>query len=164
MPRIFTLSQYTSLRRKLRQQPTRAEAALWFQLRDKKFLGYKFRRQHSIGRYVLDFFCAKLMLGIEVDGATHLDPAKKEYDKIRQAWIEDRGVRIIRFTDSEILADTDATLNKLRRCINSSPGPSSARRGAPPLTPPHRGGEPTPSTTLERTSKISTRHFVYKHG
>lgn len=129
MPRIFTLSQYTSLRRKLRQQPTRAEAFLWFHLRNKKLLGYKFRRQHGVGRYVLDFFCAKLMLGIEVDGATHLDPAKKEHDEVRQRWIEAQGVRIVRFTDNEILADPDAVLEKLRQLILSSPDPSSPRRG-----------------------------------
>jgi 5-methyltetrahydrofolate--homocysteine methyltransferase len=120
MPRIFTLSQYTSLRRKLRQQPTTAEAFLWFCLRNKKLLGYKFRRQHSIGRYVLDFFCARLMLGIEVDGVTHLDPTKQEYDKTRQKWIEAQGVRVVRFTDHEILADPDAVLEKLRQLILSS--------------------------------------------
>ena len=130
MPRIFTLSQYAPLRRKLRQQPTRAEAFLWFCLRNKKLLGYKFRRQHSIGRYVLDFFCARLMLGIEVDGVTHLDPTKQEYDKTRQKWIEAQGVRVVRFTDHEILADPDVVLEKLRQLILSS-HPSSPRRAQP---------------------------------
>lgn len=129
MSRIFTLSQYTPLRRKLRQQPTRAEVFLWFCLRNKKLLGYKFRRQHSVGRYVLDFFCAELMLGIEVDGITHLDPAKQEQDKIRQQWIGGQGVRMVRFTDNEILADPDVVLEKLRQLILSSPNPSSPRRG-----------------------------------
>ena len=121
MPRIFTLSQYTSLRRKLRRQPTRAEAWLWFHLRNKQLLGYKFRRQHSIGRFVLNFFCAEAMLGIEVDGVTHLDPAKIAHDRARQQWIESRGVRVMRFTDGEILCETEIVLERLRQVILSSP-------------------------------------------
>lgn len=127
MPRIFTLSRYISLRRKLRKHPTRAEAWLWYHLQNRKFLGYKFRRQHSVGRFVLDFFCAELLLGIEVDGATHLDPVTIEQDKERQQWIESHGVRIIRFTDQEILGDTDAALAKLRQALLST-HPSSPRR------------------------------------
>lgn len=92
-------------------------------------MNYKFRRQHSMGRFVLDFFCAELMLCIEVDGVTHLYPTVQQKDKTRQRWIEDNGVRVIRFTDPEVLADPDGVLERLRRVVLSSPNPSSI----PPL-------------------------------
>jgi len=82
-----------------------------------------------MGRYVLDFFCAELMLCIEVDGVTHLYPTVQQKDKIRQQWIEDNGVRVIRFTDPEVLADIDDVLERLRLATLSSPNPSSPRRG-----------------------------------
>ncbi len=127
MPRLFTLTQYTPVRRKLRRQSTQAEVALWNFLQSRRFHGYKFRRQHSIGRYIVDFFCTELLLAIEVDGVTHLEPERIRHDQIRQHWLEDHGVRVIRFTDNEILSDPELVLQQLKQYIDSS-HPSSPRR------------------------------------
>lgn len=83
-------------------------------------MGYKFRRQHSIGRYIMDFFCPKAMLCVEVDGASHLDPEVQANDKVRQAWIESQGVRVVRFTDNEVLSDTEVVLEKIKQVLLSS--------------------------------------------
>lgn len=117
MPRIFSLTRYTPLRRKLRKQATRAENFLWYHLRNKKIAGYKFRRQHSMGRYILDFFCAEKMLGMEVDGYTHLDPVIRANDRVRQQWIEQHGVRVMRFTDGEVLEETEQVIEKIRKAL-----------------------------------------------
>lgn len=133
MSRIFTLSQLKPIRRKLRQQSTRAETALWNYLQARRFFGHKFRRQHSIGRYVADFFCAELLLVIEVDGDSHLDPDHIEYDRRRQAWIEAQGIRVARFTDGQVLEETQEVLKQLHKITESlsSSHPSSSRRAQP---------------------------------
>jgi very-short-patch-repair endonuclease len=66
--------------REFRKNPTVAEALMWEQLRNKRLGGYKFRRQHPIAGYVLDFFCFEIKLGIELDGAVHINSEQAEYD------------------------------------------------------------------------------------
>lgn len=129
MPRLFTSSRYTSLRRKLRRQSTRAEVVLWNYLQNRRLMGLKFRRQHSIGRYVTDFFCAEKMLVVEVDGDTHLDPEQLQYDRERQAWIESHGIHVVRFTDGQVFEEINQVLDELRRLLSSHP--SSPRRAQP---------------------------------
>ena len=100
-----------------RHQNTPAEAALWQTIRLKKLDGFKFRNQHAIGSYVVDFYCHEAKLAIEVDGEYHLNPNQKEYDEERTKRIEASGVKIIRFTNHEVLANLEVVLVKIRECL-----------------------------------------------
>ena len=79
------------LSRKLRNNSTLSEILLWEELNTKKMLGYKFLRQKPVGNYIVDFFCNKLKLVIEIDGESH-DEEKFEYDMKRQQWLESKGI------------------------------------------------------------------------
>jgi len=97
--------------RQLRQTATDAESYLWSILRNRRVNRRKFRRQHPIQPYVLDFFCAELNLCIELDGGQHFDPEGQRKDAIRDAFLRARGIRTLRFTNFEMLRDTDTVLN-----------------------------------------------------
>jgi very-short-patch-repair endonuclease len=77
--------------RELRQPQTPAEERLWYWLRNSQLEGMKFRRQHPVGRFIVDFYCAEKKLVIEVDGDTHFTPEQMAYDAARTAWLEEQG-------------------------------------------------------------------------
>jgi very-short-patch-repair endonuclease len=79
------------------------EARLWIELSNKKLQGYKFRRQHSIGNYIVDFYCPKAKLIIEIDGKTHLEPTTEQNDTIRDEFLKNMGFKVLRFDNNEIL-------------------------------------------------------------
>ena len=89
---------------KLGQNCTDAERRLWSVLRDRRLHGYKFRRQHPIGRFVVDFACTKYHLVVEADGGQHNGSVA---DERRTKWLESQGWRVIRFWNNEILANTE---------------------------------------------------------
>ncbi len=91
----------------------KAEMILWRFLKGKNLNGYKFRRQYSVGAYVLDFYCAKLKLAIELDGDSHFVDGVQEYDKMRQTFIESFGIKFLRFTNYEIYTNIEAVLNEI---------------------------------------------------
>ena len=97
--------------RQLRQPLTPAEALLWRALRGRQANGLKFRRQHPIGPYVADFYCAQAQLVIEIDGASHL--GQEEYDQARTAWLESQGYRVVRYTNSEVQENIAAVLENI---------------------------------------------------
>ncbi len=95
--------------RDLRKAMTPAETALWQRLRSKRLDGWHFRRQHAVGPFIVDFFCAKAKLVVEVDGPIHKQQV--EYDAERTAWLEyERGYRVIRFTNEDVLTDIEGVL------------------------------------------------------
>ncbi len=94
-----------------RHEPTRAENKFWQQVRGRKLCGLKFRRQHPIERFIVDFFCSEVRLVVEIDGPIH--DYTVEEDKIRQAFLESLALRVLRFTNEEVLLSTDAVLNKV---------------------------------------------------
>ncbi|MBN1221463.1 MAG: endonuclease domain-containing protein [Anaerolineae bacterium] len=96
--------------RELRRQMTPAEQKLWQQLRGRQFYQLKFRRQHPLARFILDFYCHQHQLVIEVDGDSHADPAQKAYDAARTEWLEQRGLRVIRFSNYDIETNMDGVL------------------------------------------------------
>ncbi len=104
-------------RRYLRLHETGAEKLLWNALRGKQ-LGVKFRRQHSVGKYVLDFYCSEKHIAIEVDGAVHSLSGAKQYDAGRTRFVNDHGIRVFRFTNDEIFADLDKVIEKIACLIN----------------------------------------------
>lgn len=93
--------------RALRRDATSAERRLWSLLRNRRLAGRKFRRQHPIDRFIVDFFCPEERLAIELDGAVHHDPARAEADTRRQRILESHGVRVVRFSNREVLATPD---------------------------------------------------------
>jgi very-short-patch-repair endonuclease len=97
--------------RELRQPQTQAEAILWRQLRDRRLKGLKFRRQHPIGRFIVDFCYPKHKLVVEIDGDTHA--TQTEYDAARAEWLEMQGYRVIRFTNQEVYRQLPAVLEAI---------------------------------------------------
>ena len=97
---------------------TRAECELWKYLRRKNIKGFKFRRQFSVDRYVIDFYCSQLKLAIEVDGDTHLTDEEIEYDKKRQKHIEEYGIQFLRFSNGDIYNGMDYVLEKISEKID----------------------------------------------
>ncbi|HEX7599855.1 MAG TPA: endonuclease domain-containing protein, partial [Polyangia bacterium] len=85
-------------RRALRGRATDAERLLWRLLRMRQFLGLKFRRQHPLGRYIVDFYCAERRLAVELDGGQHFTVEGQAYDRRRTAYLAALGIRVVRFT------------------------------------------------------------------
>ena len=102
-------------RRSLRNNSTSAESTLWLLIKGKQLDGRKFQRQHSVGYYVLDFYCPAEKLAIELDGEAHFTDAGLEHDKIRSKFINDLGIRIVRFENFEVFEDPDGVLEKIRK-------------------------------------------------
>jgi ATP-dependent helicase HrpA/adenine-specific DNA-methyltransferase len=88
--------------RQLRTQETWAEKLVWRWLRNRRFNGYKFRRQHPVGAYYLDFFCEEARLGIELDGFQHGFPDGQLHDAEREAFLKSRGITTLRFWNSHV--------------------------------------------------------------
>jgi 5-methyltetrahydrofolate--homocysteine methyltransferase len=107
--------------KKMRNQPTEAEALLWNVLSGKKLDGYKFRRQHIIGSFIVDFICLKYNLIIEVDGLIHQLPENKTSDEERTKWLENEGYQVIRFTNQQVLSNLDAVLEDIKEALENSP-------------------------------------------
>ena len=84
-------------RKNLRNHSTSAEATLWKSLKNKQVSGLKFRRQHSVGNYILDFYCPKIKLGIELDGEVHTGAFGEEKDRERDAYLNEQGIEVIHF-------------------------------------------------------------------
>jgi len=97
----------------LRNNPTNGEKLLWSGLKNKE-LGYKFRRQHSIGSFIVDFYCSELKLVIEVDGATHEEKSVKHRDSIKEKYLKDNYFKVIRFTDDRVMGNIEKVLNEIR--------------------------------------------------
>ena len=103
-----------AVRRRLRRDATPAERRLWLMLRAKRLEGAKFRRQHGVGRYVVDFYRAGAKLAVELDGAVHADPQRAAYDAERQRHLESLGVRVLRFENREVLETPDVVAEAIR--------------------------------------------------
>jgi very-short-patch-repair endonuclease len=101
-------------RKDLRNTATLEERILWNYLKSSK-MGYKFRRQASIGNYIADFFCPELSLVIELDGSQHLD--KKEYDSERDSYLKSVGCTVLRFWNNQVHKNLDGVIMKIRETI-----------------------------------------------
>ena len=103
---------------------TDTEQSLWYYLRGKRFLGYKFKRQVPIGNYIVDFLCTDNKTIIEVDGVGHLESAQKQYDKKRDKYLTEKGYKIIRIGNNEF-SNMESVLEYIKINIeNPSPKPS----------------------------------------
>src|SRR4051812_17997266 len=97
----------------LRKEMTDAEKVLWNFLRRKNVSGYTFRRQHPLGQFIADFYCHKAQLVIEVDGGIHHSESQKEYDENRTYLINELGLNVIRFSNDEVLKETEKVIEKI---------------------------------------------------
>lgn len=110
-----------SFRKDLRNNSTSAEAVLWTHLKGKK-LGAKFRRQHSVGSYILDFYCPSCLLAVELDGAGHFTEHGIEYDKRRTLFLNGLGIFVMRFENARVFEGVEAVLEEIRAGIKLRAG------------------------------------------
>ncbi len=106
------------LARQMRHEPTTAEDALWELIRNRKINGFKFRRQYTIDRFIVDFYCVEAHLVIEVDGAIH-DYTSDE-DALRQAFLESRGLRVLRFRNEDVLHHAAETVAHIAEVLGDA--------------------------------------------
>ena len=111
--------------REFRKLPTDSERLLWSALRDRRLDGLKFRRQHPIGEYVLDFYCSELELAVEVDGLGH--DLTSEKDARRQSRLETTGIRFVRVTAEDVEKDREAAVVYIRAQARMLPSPAHGR-------------------------------------
>jgi very-short-patch-repair endonuclease len=123
--------------RDLRAHMTDAEHALWACLRRKHLGGYRFRRQHPIAQYVLDFYCPAVRLAVEVDGGQHGTDSGRERDAARTAFLKARGIRVLRFWNSDVNTNLEGVLIRIWEGLQQAKGPH-------PNPPPRGGGDESP--------------------
>ena len=105
----------------LRRSTTDAERALWAKLRNRQLEGLKFRRQHPLGPYTVDFICFERRLVIEVDGGQHTEAV--EQDAYRTRWLRERGYMVLRFWNNEVLRDMEGVLARVGELLGLHPHP-----------------------------------------
>ena len=103
--------------RDLRRRQTPAEKKLWELLRGRRLDGFKFRRQHQFGPYILDFYCAEARVAVEVDGAHHYEGLKKSADEARDEFLECQGMIVVRVSNRVVLEEPSVALRKIREAI-----------------------------------------------
>lgn len=101
---------------------TKAEVLLWMELKNKKILGQRFLRQYSVLSYVIDNYCPKIKLAIEIDGPTHLTEEETEHDKLRQEKLESFGITFLRFTNEEVYDDRYNVIEKIKMKVKKMLG------------------------------------------
>ena len=117
--RINNLQYLKERRRDLRNNPTPTETQLWEKLAKRQLGGFKFRRQHSINHYIVDFYCPQLKLIIEVDGEIHDQPKNKEHDHLRDLELTEQGFHVLRFRNQEVQSNIENVIEKILSFIAS---------------------------------------------
>jgi len=108
-----------------RQSADEFEQLMWQLLRNRQRCNQKFRRQHPLGIYTADFYCAEEKLVVEVDGDSHLSDEAKRYDAARDRWMKSQGIRVLRFTCTEVEKCTQHVLEKVDAALTLTPSPPS---------------------------------------
>ena len=109
--------------RQLRERQTATEARLWYHLRNRRMKGNKFRRQHPIGKYVVDFYCPTAHLAIELDGGGHAEKKQEIYDDEREKVLASYGVKVVRFWDNEVWQELESVLQRIWDILPENPSP-----------------------------------------
>jgi very-short-patch-repair endonuclease len=110
-------------RRALRRDSTDAERVLWWHLRDRRFEGYKFRRQHSCGPFILDFYCPERRLAVELDGGQHFEPTAMVYDERRTTFLRQKGIAVLRFPTDLVFRELTVVLEQIATVLRGDPSP-----------------------------------------
>lgn len=117
LSKIYYNSKLKELARRLRKNSTKAEIKLWNYLKRKQLMGYDFHRQKPIDNYIVDFFCSKLKIAIELDGYTHSFEEVFEKDDLKEQMLRELGITGLRFADEDVMNNIDAVLNSIRHFI-----------------------------------------------
>ncbi|NAW65020.1 DUF559 domain-containing protein [Photobacterium halotolerans] len=117
MSTIFNTKENKNYRCRLRINMTEPEHQVWQRIRSHQ-LGVKFRRQHGIGRYIVDFYCSDKKLVIEIDGDSHYSDLALQYDAKRDALMAELGIRILRFTNLEVMSNLDDVVEVIYRAVH----------------------------------------------
>jgi len=118
MAKVFNRKLEKARRRALRKSMPAAEIILWSKLKGKQFAGYKFRRQYSVGPYILDFYCPERKLAIEIDGDSHFIGDAEQRDAQRQRVIERFGIRFLRVTNNDVRTNLYGVLLAIEEALN----------------------------------------------
>jgi very-short-patch-repair endonuclease len=113
---IFNKPRYKQRRQDLRNNATAPEQKLWAVLRGKQ-MGVKFRRQHGIGHYIVDFYCPERKLVIELDGESHFTDDAQVYDQERDTYLQGLGLRVLRFTNAQVVENLEGVYETIRQVI-----------------------------------------------
>jgi len=117
MEKLNNHKHLKEIRKELRNNPTAAENTLWQFLRKSQLDGKKFRRQHSIGNYIVDFYCPSEKLAIELDGGYHNETAQQLNDNERDLFLESAEVRVLRFENAEVFTDVERVLDAIKQAF-----------------------------------------------
>ncbi|WP_035053995.1 endonuclease domain-containing protein [Andreprevotia chitinilytica] len=116
---MFTPQRQRNFAGSLRQNQTDAESIFWYHLRSRRFFGLKFKRQHALGPYIVDFVCLEKQLIVELDGGQHA--AQVRYDQRRDQWLKGQGFLVIRYWNNQVIESLPAVLEDLAgRCLGES--------------------------------------------
>jgi very-short-patch-repair endonuclease len=118
MKRVHNIKSLKTKRKDLRNSPTYAEKYLWYELRKSQLNGRKFRRQQSIGKYIVDFYCPEEKLVVEVDGEHHYEDDQKEYDTERTKYLKGLKIKVIRFKNTDVVFDRDKVVKEIENQLN----------------------------------------------
>lgn len=112
--KIHNRKYLEKFRKELRNNLTPAEAVLWSSLQRKQLDGRKFRRQHSIGNYITDFYCPSEKIAIELDGADHFTPEGSEADETRSSYLQELDIKVLRYENRDIYYNLEAVLEDIK--------------------------------------------------
>jgi very-short-patch-repair endonuclease len=119
MVHIYNKKEFQARRRTLRNNMSKSEVILWSRLKNKQIRDERFLRQYSVDQYVLDFYCPRLKLAIEVDGDSHFMPRAEEQDTVRQNYIEVLGIHFLRFTNVDVSENLDGVCQTIYETIEN---------------------------------------------
>ena len=114
---VHNRKEFENRRKSLRKKLTAAEATLWTLLKKEQLEGRKFRRQHSVGNYILDFYCPTERLAIELDGAHHFTDKGSDYDEQRTNYLNTLRIQVIRFENEEVFQSPEGVLAEIKKCF-----------------------------------------------
>ncbi|MFN0141737.1 MAG: endonuclease domain-containing protein [Pyrinomonadaceae bacterium] len=121
---IHSLPRVGEFRKELRKNLTPAEATFWRIVKNSKFEGRRFCRQHSVGNYILDFYCPSEKPAVELDGARHFSSLGSAEDRDRTVYLESKGIRVLRFENREVFEETEWMLDVIRASFRFGPPPT----------------------------------------
>ncbi|MGI9054445.1 MAG: endonuclease domain-containing protein [Pyrinomonadaceae bacterium] len=131
--KVNNLPHLKTFRKDLRNNLTPAEAKFWKILQNKNFEGRKFRRQHSVGNYILDFYCPSEKLAVELDGEVHFGDVAREYDYERKLFLEYYGIKVLRFENKRVFEDLEWMLDVIKSNFGWNRKTTPSLRATPPL-------------------------------
>ena len=118
MTEIYNKKEAENNRRKLRKNQTKEELVFWAHVKNRRLGGYKFRRQYSIGKYIVDFYCPECRLIIEIDGGQHCEEKNIKKDDLRTKYFESLGMKVRRYTNIDIKNNLNSVLDDLLKSLN----------------------------------------------